>query len=84
MPKLYFLASTALLLGLVLSSCSEPRTGVWTDEGQLFTENGPYFIQGVCYHPVPVGEQQRSFEHTKGSGHLAATPQFGRAAPAPR
>ena len=31
-----------------------------------------------------LGEQQRSFEHTKGSGHLAATPQFGRAAPAPR
>ena len=48
MPKLPFLASTALLFGLALSSCSEPRTGVWTDEGQLFTENGPYFIQGVC------------------------------------
>ena len=62
MPKLPFLASTALLLGLALSSCSEPRTGVWTDEGQLFTEDGPYFIQGVCYHPVPVGEELRSFE----------------------
>ena len=62
MPKLSFLASIALLLGLALSSCSEPRTGVWTDEGQLFTEDGPYFIQGVCYHPVPVGEQQRSFD----------------------
>ena len=63
MPKLPFLASTALLLGLALSSCSEPRTGVWTDEGQLFTEDGPYFIQGVCYHPVAIGEEKRSFDN---------------------
>ena len=63
MPKLPFpVASTVLLLGLALSSCTEPSTGVWTDEGQLFTEEGPYFIQAVCYHPVPVGQETRSFE----------------------
>ena len=63
MPKLPFpVASIALLLGLALSSCTEPRTGIWTDEGQLFTEEGPYFIQAVCYHPVPVGQETRSFE----------------------
>ena len=63
MPKLSFpFAWMTLLVGLTLSSCSEPRTGVWTDNGQLFTEEGPYFIQGVCYHPVPVGQETRSFE----------------------
>ena len=30
--------------------------------GAAFTEKRPYFIQGVCYHPVPVGEELRSFE----------------------
>ena len=56
------IAWITLLVGLTLASCSEPRTGVWTDHGQLFTEEGPYFIQGVCYHPVPVGQETRSFE----------------------
>ena len=60
------------LLLLALSSCSEPRTGVWTDEGQLFTEDGPYFIQGVCYHPVPVGEVTRSLSPTFKSRRFAS------------
>ena len=25
-------------------------------------KDGPFFIQAVCYHPVPVGQAERSFE----------------------
>ena len=53
------------LLGFILmgSSCSTsevPR--VWVEDGGLQTTRGEHFIQGVCYHPVPVGEDKRSFE----------------------
>lgn len=36
---------------------------VWVDQGVLQTEQGPYFIKAVCYHPVTKGQTQRSFEH---------------------
>ncbi len=53
----------ALLLCLTAFSCSGPaRNGVWTEAGELHTSEGPYFIKGVCYHPVPVGQEIRSFE----------------------
>ena len=49
MPKLPFLASTALLLSLALSSCSEPRTGVWTDKGSKIFEMAGKLQAGVVW-----------------------------------
>lgn len=52
-----------LLLGAGLFACSTgQQREVWTENGQIHTEAGEYFIRGVCYHPVPVGEDERSFE----------------------
>jgi len=28
---------------------------------QLLVDNQPYFMKGICYHPVPKGETTRSF-----------------------
>ena len=30
-------------------------------DNQLFVNESPYFIKGICYHPVPKGSNQRSF-----------------------
>ena len=56
---------SVVLLGFILigSSCSTtevPR--VWLENGRLQTTQGEHFIQGVCYHPVPMGKDKRSFE----------------------
>ena len=29
---------------------------------QLMVDKQPYFIKGICYHPVPKGETTRSFK----------------------
>jgi|TARA_B110000503_G_scaffold84403_1_gene128510 hypothetical protein len=34
---------------------------VTTSNRQLLVNNVPYFIKGVCYHPVPKGSTKRSF-----------------------
>lgn len=34
---------------------------VTTSKRQLLLNNIPYFIKGVCYHPVPKGSTKRSF-----------------------
>jgi len=62
--NLLHLAFIACLLGLGASSCtSESGSRVWTEGAQLQTSEGSYFIKGVCYHPVPVGQDKRSFEN---------------------
>ena len=56
-------AGLLFLMGLTVSSCMPGSGGkVWTENGQLHTAQGPYFIQGVCYHPVAIGDSLRSFE----------------------
>jgi hypothetical protein len=30
-------------------------------EGNIYVNNKPYFIKGICYHPVPKGSSQRNF-----------------------
>jgi len=52
-----------LFLLLVLSACQETdKCKVWTEGIELHTSDGPYFIKGVCYHPVNVGSSTRSFD----------------------
>ena len=35
---------------------------VYTKGAQLFINDNPYLIKGICYHPVPKGKEKRSFE----------------------
>lgn len=52
-------AVLALLIGVL--GCA-PRPGVWVENGRLQTAEGPHLIKGVCYHPVAIGSDTRSFE----------------------
>ena len=51
------------LLFLFVTSCTATsQRKVWTEGGQIHTTEGAYFVKGVCYHPVPIGKAERSFE----------------------
>lgn len=54
------LASTLLLFHFSAYNQQFPYR-VWTEGSKLQTDAGPYFIKGVCYHPVAMGETKRSF-----------------------
>ncbi len=54
------------LLGLlVFFNCvkkEEDDSKVFLSERQIYVNNEPYFIKGVCYHPVPKGKTIREFD----------------------
>jgi len=58
-----YIGFLVMLVLLVVSACrpAEKRM-VWTEGLQLHTSDGPYFIKGVCYHPVNAGSSTRSFD----------------------
>ncbi|MDA0729245.1 MAG: hypothetical protein O3B70_08985 [Bacteroidetes bacterium] len=61
--RLFSMPLILLGLGMCLASCTVlPQRQVWTEKGQIHTSEGVHFVQGVCYHPVPVGQDKRSFE----------------------
>jgi len=47
----------------LLVSCSESKNTkrVTTSARQIIVDESPYFIKGICYHPVPKGSNQRDF-----------------------
>lgn len=55
----------ALGILLALMSCQKQKTGATAtvSERQILVDGKPYIIKGFCYHPVPAGEKQRSFEN---------------------
>ena len=46
-----------------LASCEAKRTNdvVSISKRQVFVNNQPYVIKGICYHPVPKGSDKRDF-----------------------
>lgn len=44
-------------------SCTEKKTTTENQhsERQIIVDGSPYFIEGICYHPVPKGETRRDF-----------------------
>ena len=47
-----------------MTCATDVKTDVITiNERQLLVNDMPYLIKGICYHPVPVGSNQRSFEN---------------------
>ena len=56
-----------IFLFLIIStffSCSENNSLeiVTTNGRQILVNDSPYFIKGICYHPVPKASDDRSFE----------------------
>lgn len=49
------------LLFLVACSPVEESSEVTVQGRKILVEGSPYRIKGVCYHPVPKGQTQRSF-----------------------
>lgn len=51
-------------IAIILVGCSENREFdiVSTQERQILVNGSPYFMKGICYHPVPKGRIDRSFE----------------------
>lgn len=59
-PPLLAMMFMTLLLGA--SGCEvEVDSRVWTEGGKIWTSDGLYPIKAVCYHPVAIGEETRSF-----------------------
>ncbi len=57
-----------IFLFLIISaffSCSEKSSLdiVTTSERQILVNESPYFIKGICYHPVPKGSDNRDFSN---------------------
>ncbi len=45
-------------------ACVKPEVNKVVTNGRTIELNGePYLIKGVCYHPVPKGSLERSFEN---------------------
>lgn len=58
-----FIAILTILCVVVLSCTSSPEKNVVSVSGRQILVNGtPFFIKGVCYHPVAKGSNSRSFE----------------------
>ena len=54
-PALFFILCTSLF------SCSKPKPDI-ESTGKILVEGTPYYIKGICYHPVPKGsENNRDF-----------------------
>ena len=47
----------------VLSACNidNSNQSVSISKEKILLNGKPYFIKGICYHPVPVGSNDRSF-----------------------
>ena len=55
--------ATGILIACAISCSSQPDTKVWTADQQLHTTDGIYRINGVCYHPVAIGDSVRIFSN---------------------
>lgn len=60
--KLANILFTFLSVGLLIS-CDKPAKSkeVKISTRQILVDGSPYFIKGICYHPVPKGSAQRDF-----------------------
>jgi len=57
----FFLSIYGLGMALFLSSCNPSLDNVSTKGRQIWVNDSPYFIKGICYSPVPKGKEKRDF-----------------------
>ena len=59
------LVSFLLILVAMFYSCKTvvKSEGISVSGRQLLVNESPYIIKGICYHPVPKGSDQRSFDN---------------------
>jgi exo-beta-1,3-glucanase (GH17 family) len=64
MRKILHITLLLTCIAFITSCNSGNHQGVVTISGrQLLLDGQPYFIKGICYHPVPKGSDKRSFEN---------------------
>ena len=53
------------ILAIAFFGCKQKaqQNIVPTSERQILVNDSPYFIKGICYHPVPKGSDQRDFSN---------------------
>ena len=54
--------SAIIIVGWNYYNCCE-NDNISIKKRTLLVNNTNYFIKGVCYHPVKIGEENRSFEN---------------------
>ena len=57
--------SILFLFSIIVIGCvaSNPVDVVSTQGRQIMVNGSPYFMEGVCYHPVPKNATKRSFDN---------------------
>jgi len=60
----YIKQTILVVIALIIYSCNSQNSIdiVTTSERSILVNNKPFIITGICYHPVPVGSDLRSFE----------------------
>jgi len=63
--NLFVLFVTLIGISGAVFSCTVPKElqKVRISGRQIMVNDSPYFIKGICYHPVPKGSDKRSFEN---------------------
>ncbi len=60
-----------LIVPMLVSTCSDtPKQESELSSRVLLFDGEPYFIKGICYHPVPKGETGRDFTPLEGDLEL--------------
>lgn len=57
----FFISIYGFGMALFFSSCNSSLESVSTQGRQIWVNDTPYFIKGICYNPVPKGEEKRDF-----------------------
>ena len=60
LTKIIFLLISAFLTGSSLG-CNPSAKKILIKGRQIWVDDAPYFIKGICYNPVPKGSEKRDF-----------------------